>query len=100
MSLQCCDSFLGNLAVSSSRPSALRTDLTVGVLLSEQCDSRVPRLCYRCRVFDEQSSRPPCPASQTPARSFATFIRLSTWAPPEGRKTQLGSVAGSLVTRV
>ena len=45
--------FLGNLAVSASRPSALRTDLAIGVPCRNSVN-RVSLVCdYRCRVFDE-----------------------------------------------
>jgi len=64
----------------------LRTDLTIGVLLSEQCVIRVARPCYRYRVVDERTTRPPRSASQIWLGRCAPFSGLSTWAPPEDGK--------------
>jgi len=74
---------------SATSPSRARDPRLCGPTSRSGCSCRnsvwcgcLSRPCCRCRVVDEQSSRPPCPASQTPARSFAPFTRLSTWAPP------------------
>jgi hypothetical protein len=73
--------FVGSLAVSTSRPSALRTDLAVGVPLSEGTTLLVLLACdYRFRLLHVGNALPVSVPSEPTRGSELRFIRCAVVA--------------------